>query len=397
VFLLLFRPGTVFGFVNGPHGLFSGRFVTVDGARVAPFRNQGGFHMIGSGRHKIETEEQFAASLRHATDLDLDGIVVIGGDDSNTNAAVLAEYFAKHGSKCAVVGCPKTIDGDLKCDAIECSFGFDTACRTFSELIGNIATDGASSRKYHNFVRLMGRSASHITLECALQTCPNVCLIGEELEAREATLASITADLCDLITARWRKGLNHSMILMPEGLVEFVPEIRTLIAELNDILAEAGETPAAGPDERRDSHQDTVAERLTQASREVFRLLPSGIREQLLLERDPHGNVQVSRIETEKLLMLLCSAELSRRAALPAEDPAHYGGEFAALGHFFGYEGRSGVPSLFDATYCNALGQTAARLVESNRLRGWDFFFFFWFCKKKSSHTFFSSALLPLL
>lgn len=333
----------MYGFLDGPHGVMEGHYRELTAEYIHEFRGQGGFHMIGSGRHKVETPAQFASAARHCTELGLDGLVVIGGDDSNTNAALLAEYFRAEGLATRVVGCPKTIDGDLKSETVEVSFGFDTACKTYSQLIGNMALDSLSSRKYHRFVRLMGRSASHITLECALQTGPNMALIGEEVEAEQQTLKSITTKIADMVCDRWRAGKDYSLTIVPEGLVEFVPEMHVLISELNDLL---------------DAHPAGAPLPLSQPSQALFDLLPDGIRQQLLLERDPHGNVQVSRIETETLLIQMTAAELKRRKALGT-----YGGSFQALGHFFGYEGRSGLPSAFDSEYGYSLGTAAGALL----------------------------------
>eukprot|EP00163_Fabomonas_tropica_P004294 TRINITY_DN1378_c0_g2_i1.p1 TRINITY_DN1378_c0_g2~~TRINITY_DN1378_c0_g2_i1.p1 ORF type:complete len:1178 (+),score=281.30 TRINITY_DN1378_c0_g2_i1:352-3534(+) len=315
----------------------------------------------------------------------LHGLVVIGGDDSNTNAAMLAEYFKAQGSSIRVVGCPKTIDGDLKNDHIETSFGFDTAVKTFSELIGNLALDGSSSKKYWNFVRLMGRSASHITLECALQTCPNITLIGEEVAAKGSSLIDLTMEMCDVIQKRSEQGMDYGVVLLPEGLVEFMPEVHALIEELNELLAKeeeeeqqqhqhqhsttststtpstpVGRAPPASPSLQSPSvRSQSIADRLSAKSAQVFRFLPQSIRSQLLLERDPHGNVQVSRIETEKLFMMLCATEMQKRRRSGV-----FKGKFASLGHFFGYEGRAGLPSKFDSDYCYALGYTAGVLIQ---------------------------------
>ena len=314
----------------------------------------GGFDIIGSGRDKIETPEQFAASRAHVESLRLDGLVVIGGDDSNTNAALLAEYFAAHGVACRVVGCPKTIDGDLKVPeaGLDISFGFDTACKTYSELIGNICLDTLSSGKYYNFVRLMGRAASNITLECALQTHPTLTLLGEEVAARKQNLASITEELVAVIVARAAAGKNYGVILVPEGLIEFVPEVSVLLKELNELLATGAveATPA------------TVGDALSPASAALFAYLPAGIKKQLLAERDPHGNVQVSLIETEKLLAELVAHELGRLRKL-----GRFAGTFSHQSFFLGYEGRCGTPSDFDAAYCFALGATAAALLAAGQ------------------------------
>lgn len=324
----------LWGFLGGPSGIVENKTMEITQEIIAPYRNQGGFDLIGSGRTKIETEEQLDASLKTALALDLNGIVVVGGDDSNTNAAILAEYFLKHGCKTAVIGVPKTIDGDLKNEYIPISFGFDTAAKTYAEMIGNIERDALSAKKYYHFIKLMGRSASHITLECALATHPNIALIGEEIEAKQMTLAQVTKGVADVVEERAKKGMNYGVVLVPEGLIEFIPEVKTLIQELN-------------------VEQD--AAKLSGPSKSCFLSLPEEIQKQLLLDRDPHGNVQVSQIETEKMLMSAVKKELSRRS---------FKGKFSALNHFFGYEGRAGFPSHFDTRYCYALGYTAALLVD---------------------------------
>jgi pyrophosphate--fructose-6-phosphate 1-phosphotransferase len=346
------------GFLGGPSGLIDNKHVEITAAMVDRYRNTGGFDMIGSGRTKIESPEQFAASLETAAKLGLDAVVIIGGDDSNTNAALLAEYFLDKGSKIQVIGCPKTIDGDLKNEHIEVSFGFDTAVKTYSGLIGNIARDANSAKKYWHFIKLMGRSASHIALEAALQTQPNICLISEEVKARELSLAQIVDQICDSIAMRAANKENFGVVLVPEGLVEFIPEMKTLIEELNDIMAvNAAEFVA------QDSfHNMTIwlAKKLTGPSEALFLSLPKEIAKQLLADRDPHGNVQVSRIETERLLIGMVEANLARRKAAGT-----YTGKFSALGHFFGYEGRCAFPSNFDADYCYSLGYSAFVLIAS--------------------------------
>ena len=340
------NPGAqLFGFLDGPSGIFSGNYRKLTQELIAPYRNQGGFDLIGSGRSKIETEEQFAASLDVVRSLKLDGLVIIGGDDSNTNAAFLAEYFLKNECPVKVIGVPKTIDGDLKNPFVDISFGFDTACKTYSELIGNIARDALSAKKYYHFIRLMGRSASHIALECALSTQPNLALIGEEIARDKMTLDQIVRSIADLISQRETLGKHYGIILVPEGLIEFIPEIGALIKELNALLVSSS---ALSPDEAR--------KKLTSASQICFSSLPDEIQKQLLLHRDPHGNVQVSLIETEKLLMQMVGKELSSRDAKTAFNP---------LSHFFGYEGRSGLPSNFDCNYCYTLGIAAALLIEN--------------------------------
>jgi len=339
------------GFKDGPHGIFSHIYVTVDDDMISQFRNTGGFDMLGSGRHKIETPDQFEASMKVCADLNLHGLVVIGGDDSNTNACVLGEYFKSHGAKTNVIGCPKTIDGDLKNLAIPISFGFDTACRTYAEQVGNVERDALGAQKYYHFVRLMGRSASHIALEVALQTRPNVCLIGEEVSHLKLSLAAITQQLVDVVERRAAAGKNYGVVLLPEGLIEFIPEIGTLISEVNDLLA-AGTPP----------NDDALLApgKLSPHSAGVFRLLPPSIREQLLLDRDPHGNVQVAKIETEMLLASTVAAALEARHKAGSERIP-----FVARFHNFGYEGRSAIPSMFDADYCYALGLTAGGLISN--------------------------------
>jgi len=338
----------LFGFLDGPRGLFTGAFVEITPALMDGYRNLGGFDIIGSGRDKIETPEQFAGAKEVAARLALDGVVVIGGDDSNTNAAVLAEVFEAAGMHTRVIGCPKTIDGDLKIRGqMDISFGFDTACKTYAELIGNVCLDALSSGKYYHFIRLMGRAASNITLECALQTQPNVTLLGEEVAARNQNLSSITEEIVHTILEREKQGKNYGVILVPEGLIEFVPEMNHLLHEINELLAGGtAATPAA------------VGEELSPNSAALFNYLPASIRKQLLADRDPHGNVQVSLIETEKLLAETVQHELARLARA-----GKYKSHFTPQFHFFGYEGRCGMPSDFDTQYCYALGYNAAALV----------------------------------
>jgi len=335
----------LFGFLNGPAGVMNGVFCEIDDNMMNLYRNTGGFDMIASGRDKIEKEEQFLASEDVVTQMDLDGLIVIGGDDSNTNAALLAERFKSKGLKCKVIGCPKTIDGDLKNEYIPVSFGFDTACKTFSEQIGNVMSDVLSTQNYYDFVRLMGRSAANIALECALATRPNLCFIGEEVEAKKSSLADVTKEVVDLVLERAAAGKDFGVILLPEGLIEFIPEFNVLIAEINDLLA-SGATVETCPD------------RLTPESRAVFDIVPPAIQMQLMLDRDPHGNVQVAKIETEKLIAGAVAAELENLKAAGT-----YTGSFKAEYHSFGYEGRCALPSLFDANYCYALGYNAAALL----------------------------------
>jgi pyrophosphate--fructose-6-phosphate 1-phosphotransferase len=346
----------LYGFLGGPSGLIDNKAVEITADMMDRYRNTGGFDMIGSGRTKIETPEQFAASLETAKKLNLNGVVVIGGDDSNTNAALLAEYFLEQGSPVQVIGCPKTIDGDLKNEYIETSFGFDTAVKTYSELIGNIARDANSAKKYWHFIKLMGRAASHIALEAALQTHPNICFISEEIEAKKLSLAQIVDQICQTVIKRAENKENFGLVLIPEGLVEFVPEVKALISELNDIMA-------VKKDEFErlvsfDSRRAWLEKHLSRESTVLFENFPEEIAKQLLLDRDPHGNVQVSRIETEKLLISMTEKKL---AVMKVK--GEYKGSFSALGHFFGYEGRAALPTNFDADYCYSLGMSAFVLI----------------------------------
>ena len=344
------------GFKGGPGGLVDDRFLEITAELVDSYRNTGGFDMVGSGRTKIETPAQFEKALAVATNHKLDALVIVGGDDSNTNAALLAEYFASHGSAITVVGVPKTIDGDLKNEWIEASFGFDTATKTYSELIGNICRDAPSGRKYWHFIRLMGRSASHIALECALQTRPNIALISEEVEARKMSLSQIVDLIASSVTARAAKGENFGVVLIPEGLIEFVPEMKTLIAGINELLAKDEGTFKAIP--TVEAQKTFIAAGLGAESARLFSSLPGDISAQLCWDRDPHGNVQVSRIETEKLLVAVVRERLGRMAA-----EGGYGGKFDWQTHFMGYEGRCAFPTNFDADYCWSLGFTAYLLA----------------------------------
>ena len=337
----------LFGFLGGPSGIITGKSQELTAEFIAPYRNQGGFDMIGSGRTKIETGEQLAASLDIAKKMKLDGLVVIGGDDSNTNAAILAEYFLKNGCQTRVIGVPKTIDGDLKNDFVATSFGFDTASKTYSEIIGNISRDAISAKKYYHFIKLMGRSASHIALECALMTQPNLTLIGEEIAEKKMTLSQLAKEVADLVTKRAELGKNFGVILIPEGLIEFIPEMRVLIKELNHILSIESVISL-----------NQISSKLTSTSQQCFNALPERIQQQLLQERDPHGNVQVSLIETERLLIEIASSELVSR-----QKKGNYQGKFSPLQHFLGYEGRAGYPTHFDSNYCYALGHVAALLI----------------------------------
>jgi pyrophosphate--fructose-6-phosphate 1-phosphotransferase len=315
----------LYGFLDGPGGVIGNKHIELTASLLAPYRNQGGFDLLGSGRTKIETDEQLKSTLKTAKDLDLDGLVVIGGDDSNTNAAFIAEYFLQHGCKTRVIGVPKTIDGDLQNQHVAISFGFDTATKIYAELIGNIAKDALSAKKYYHFIKLMGRSASHITLECALKTHPNLTLISEERQ----TLVQITLKIADLIEQRHELGKQYGVILIPEGLIEHMPEMAILIKELK-------------------------ASNLSSQSKAVWEMLPERVQQQLMLDRDPHGNVNLSAVETEFVLIEAVTKELKKR---------NFKGKFTPLAHFFGYEGRAGLPTNFDANYCYALGQTAALLI----------------------------------
>ena len=346
------------GFKGGPDGLLKNDYVEFDDAFIDAYRNTGGFDIIGSGRTKLETQEQFNIVAENAKKNGLTAIVIIGGDDSNTNAATLAEYMAAHNTGVQVIGCPKTIDGDLKNEDIEASFGFDTATKTYSELIGNIERDANSAKKYWHFIKVMGRSASHVALECALETQPNICLIGEEVAAKKMSLAQITNYIADAVEKRGNNGENFGVAIIPEGIVEFVPEFSALIAEINELLAgKKTEEFNALPD--WNAKYDFIKNGLTSESFAVFDILPQGIQQQLFLERDPHGNVQVSLIESEKLFSEMVKNELAKRKAAGS-----YKGKFGAQHHFFGYEGRCAFPSNFDADYCYSLGYNAFMLIQ---------------------------------
>ena len=349
----------LYGFIGGPSGILDDKYLVMTDEIIDEYRNTGGFDIIGSGRTKLETKEQFEVCTKVCHSHDINAIVIIGGDDSNTNAAVLAEYFRAQKEDICVVGCPKTIDGDLKNESIEASFGFDTATKTFAELIGNIERDANSARKYWHFIRLMGRSASHITLECALQTQPNICLVGEEVKAKNQSVEEITAYIANVIAKRAENGNNFGVILVPEGLIEFVPSLNALISEINDLLAKTEQEFNA-----LDSVPAKIAfveGKLSSDSRKVFDSLPAEIKGQLLADRDPHGNVQVSKIETEKLLIQTVEKKLKQM-----KEEGKYNGKFSALSHFFGYEGRCAFPSNFDADYCYSLGYNAALLLGAN-------------------------------
>ncbi len=347
----------LFGFILGPGGLVDHNYMELTADIIDEYRNTGGFDMIGSGRTKLEKVDQFEKGLEIIRQLDIKAIVIIGGDDSNTNACVLAEYYAAKNYGVQVIGCPKTIDGDLKNDQIETSFGFDTACKTYSELIGNIERDCNSARKYWHFIKVMGRSASHIALECALQTQPNICLVSEEIEQKGMSLDDIVDYIANAVCQRAADGNNFGTVIIPEGVIEFIPAIKKLIAQLNDVLA----MPEAKNLDRHESI-DFVKAHLTEANLAVFNSLPTGVARQLALDRDPHGNVQVSLIETEKLLSTMVAQKLEKM-----KKEGKYTGKFSALHHFFGYEGRCAAPSNFDADYCYALGTSAAQLIANGK------------------------------
>ena len=349
----------LYGFLMGPGGLVDHNYMELTADIIDEYRNTGGFDMVGSGRTKLETEEQFEKGLEILRKLNINALVIIGGDDSNTNACVLAEYYAAKKYGIQVIGCPKTIDGDLKNDQIETSFGFDTATKTYSELIGNIERDCNSARKYWHFIKLMGRSASHIALECALQTQPNICLISEEIEQQDKTLNQIVEEIAAVVAERASRGLGYGTVLIPEGLIEFIPSIGRLIQELNDLLALHG-------DDYRDlepqAQREYILSHLSPVNSETFATLPEAVARQLSLDRDPHGNVQVSLIETEKLLSEMVDVKLKEWKA-----DGRFTGKFSALHHFFGYEGRCAAPSNFDADYCYALGQSASQLIANGK------------------------------
>ena len=352
------KANVLLGFKGGPSGLIDDNFVEFDDEYINAYRNTGGFDIIGSGRTKLETEEQFKIVTEVAKKHGLTAIVIIGGDDSNTNAAVLAEYMAAHNTGVQVIGCPKTIDGDLKNEDIEASFGFDTATKTYSELIGNIERDANSAKKYWHFIKVMGRSASHVALECALETQPNICLIGEEVAAKKMSLASIASYIADAVEKRGNNGENFGVAIIPEGIVEFVPEFSRLIAEINELLAgKKTEEFNALPD--WNAKYEFIRKGLSGESFAVFDILPQFVQQQLFLERDPHGNVQVSLIESEKLFSEMVRNELARRKAAGT-----YKGKFGTQHHFFGYEGRCAFPSNFDADYCYSLGYNAFMLIQ---------------------------------
>ena len=352
------KDNELIGFLGGPSGLTDDKTIVFTDEYINKFRNTGGFDIIGSGRTKLETKEQFDKAALVCAKHGITAIVIIGGDDSNTNAAVLAEYFKASNTDVQVIGCPKTIDGDLKNEDIETSFGFDTATKTYSELIGNIERDANSAKKYWHFIKVMGRSASHIALECALETQPNICLISEEIEEKKMSLSQIADYVADSVANRAANGENFGVVIIPEGLVEFVPEVKKLIAEINDLLAKQAEEFAT-----LSTPTDKVyfmKKYLTEESYSTFALLPADIQQQLMMDRDPHGNVQVSRIESEKLLSSLVEAKLKERKA-----NGTYVGKFSTLHHFFGYEGRCAFPSNFDSDYCYSLGYNAFLLISN--------------------------------
>ena len=352
------KDNVLYGFKGGPSGLIDDDYIIFDDEYINAYRNTGGFDIIGSGRTKLETEEQFAIVAANCAKHGINALVIIGGDDSNTNAAVLAEYFAANNSGIQVIGCPKTIDGDLKNEDIECSFGFDTATKTYAEIVGNIERDANSAKKYWHFVKVMGRSASHVALETALQTQPNICLIGEEVAAKKMSLAQITDYIADSVAARAETAGNFGVAIIPEGIVEFVPEFSVLIAEINELLAgEKADAFNALP--TWNDKYNFIKAGLTEASMAVFAILPQTIQQQLFLERDPHGNVQVSLIESEKLFSEMVKSNLAARKAAGT-----YKGKFAPLHHFLGYEGRCAFPSNFDADYCYSLGYNAFMLIQ---------------------------------
>ena len=352
------KNNVLLGFKGGPDGLLKNDYVEFDDAFIDAYRNTGGFDIIGSGRTKLETKEQFNIVAENAKKNGLTAIVIIGGDDSNTNAATLAEYMAANNTGIQVIGCPKTIDGDLKNEDIEASFGFDTATKTYSELIGNIERDANSAKKYWHFIKVMGRSASHVALECALETQPNICLIGEEVKAKKLSLSQIADQIADSVAKRAANGDNFGVAIIPEGIVEFVPEFSVLIAEINELLAgKKTEEFNALPDWT--AKYNFIKEGLTAESFAVFDILPTLIQQQLFLERDPHGNVQVSLIESEKLMSGLVATKLAER-----KKAGTYNGKFSPLHHFFGYEGRCAFPSNFDADYCYSLGYNAFMLIQ---------------------------------
>ena len=352
------KENELYGFKGGPSGLIEDSYIVFDDEYINQYRNTGGFDIIGSGRTKLETEEQFAIVSEVCKKHGITAIVIIGGDDSNTNAGVLAEYMAAHNTGVQVIGCPKTIDGDLKNEDIECSFGFDTATKTYSEIIGNIERDANSAKKYWHFIKVMGRSASHVALECALKTQPNICLVSEEVAAKKMSLSEIADYIADSVEKRAAKGMNFGVAIIPEGVVEFVPEFSVLIQEINELLAGSKADEFNALPTWADKYA-FIENGLTKESMAVFAILPQAIQQQLFLERDPHGNVQVSLIESEKLFSAMVADKLAARKAAGT-----YTGKFSALHHFLGYEGRCAFPSNFDADYCYSLGYNAFMLIQ---------------------------------
>jgi pyrophosphate--fructose-6-phosphate 1-phosphotransferase len=349
----------LYGFILGPGGLINHKYMELTADVIDEYRNTGGFDIIGSGRDKLENKEQFDKGLKILKELNIKALVIIGGDDSNTNACILAEYYAQTGAGVQVIGCPKTIDGDLKNEMIETSFGFDTACKVYSEVIGNIQRDCNSARKYWHFIKLMGRSASHIALECALQVQPNICIISEEVEAKNQSLDDIINYIAGIVAKRAENGNNFGTVLIPEGLVEFIPAIKSLISELNDFMANHdSEFKMIKKSEQR----SYIIRKLSRENSDLYASLPESVARQLTLDRDPHGNVQVSLIETEKLLAEMVGNRLAEWA-----EEGKYKGKFATQVHFFGYEGRCAAPSNYDADYCYSLGFTAAGLIASGK------------------------------
>ena len=353
------KDSKLYGFILGPGGLVDHNYMELTSDIIDEYRNTGGFDIIGSGRTKLEKEDQFEKGLEILKQLDIKALVIIGGDDSNTNACVLAEYYAAKKCGVQVIGCPKTIDGDLKNEMIETSFGFDTACKVYSEVIGNIQRDCNSARKYWHFIKLMGRSASHIALECALQVQPNVCIVSEEVEAKDMSLDDVVTYIAQIVANRAAQGNNFGTVLIPEGLIEFIPAMKRLIAELNDFLAENAEEFS----QIKKSHQrDYIIRKLSPENAAIYASLPEGVARQLTLDRDPHGNVQVSLIETEKLLSEMVATNLAAW-----KEEGKFVGKFASQHHFFGYEGRCAAPSNYDADYCYSLGYTAASLIANGK------------------------------
>ena len=353
------KDSKLYGFILGPGGLVDHNYMELTSDIIDEYRNTGGFDIIGSGRTKLEKEEQFEKGLEIIKELGIKALVIIGGDDSNTNACVLAEYYAAKKCGVQVIGCPKTIDGDLKNEMIETSFGFDTACKTYSEMIGNIQRDCNSSRKYWHFIKLMGRSASHIALECALQTQPNLCIVSEEVEANNMSLDDVVTYIAQAVANRAVEGNNYGTVLIPEGLIEFIPAMKKLIAELNDFLAHNAAEFAMV---KKSQQREYIISKLSKENADIYASLPEGVARQLTLDRDPHGNVQVSLIETEKLLSDMVAVKLAQW-----KEEGKYVGKFAAQHHFFGYEGRCAAPSNFDADYCYSLGYTASMLIANGK------------------------------